>query len=309
MKKTQLIILTLLIYPMVFFAQEVHVFGGSLVGNYGVTSAGINAGTSNYSSTFFGESAGQYSNGYANTFIGANAGRYSTNVSTNTFIGSCSGYFNQGTSNVFLGSNSGYYNKGSNNIFTGYQAGYKNQYGSSNVFSGYRAGYNNVYGGGNVFLGSNAGYSETSSNRLYIDNSSTTKPLIYGKFDSNQLGINTNIIPTGFALAVKGKVITEELKVQVYPWSDFVFEDTYYLPTLEEVENHIKQKGHLKDIPSAYEVGENGIFVGQMNAKLLQKIEELTLYTIQQQKDLEAQEQKNKSLEARLIALEKYLKN
>jgi hypothetical protein len=72
-------------------------------------------------------------------------------------------------------------------------------------------------------------------------------------------------------------------------WSDFVFFDNYKLPTLEEVEKHIKEKGHLKNIPSAKEVEENGILLGEMNSKLLQKIEELTLYTIQQEKDLKSQ--------------------
>lgn len=63
-------------------------------------------------------------------------------------------------------------------------------------------------------------------------------------------------------------------------WSDFVFNDDYDLPTLQEVEKHIREKGHLKNIPSAKEVEENGIQLGEMNAKLLPKIEELTLYIL-----------------------------
>jgi hypothetical protein len=62
-----------------------------------------------------------------------------------------------------------------------------------------------------------------------------------------------------------------------------------YFPTLKEVENHIKQKGYLQNIPSAKEVRENGVFLGDMNAKLLQKIEELTLYTIAQEKKIAVQ--------------------
>ncbi|PQJ80302.1 hypothetical protein [Polaribacter porphyrae] len=81
------------------------------------------------------------------------------------------------------------------------------------------------------------------------------------------------------------------------PWSDFVFYKNYNLPTLQEVEKHIKEKGHLKDIPSAKEVEKNGIFLGEMNAKLLQKIEELTLYIIAQEKILKKQEEKIKELE------------
>jgi hypothetical protein len=58
------------------------------------------------------------------------------------------------------------------------------------------------------------------------------------------------------------------------------------LPTLEEVEQHIKDNGHLKDIPSAKEVEQNGIEVGEMNKLLLQKVEELTLYMIEMNKEI-----------------------
>ncbi|MEL4309125.1 hypothetical protein [Joostella sp. CR20] len=83
----------------------------------------------------------------------------------------------------------------------------------------------------------------------------------------------------------EGLVKAKEVKVQTNVWPDFVFENDYNLPTLEEVEKHIQEKGHLQDIPSAKEVAVNGIHLGEMNAKLLQKIEELMLYTIEQQKD------------------------
>ena len=69
-------------------------------------------------------------------------------------------------------------------------------------------------------------------------------------------------------------------------WADFVFESEYKLRTLEEVEQHINEKGHLPGIPSEAEVTENGINLGEMDAKLLQKIEELTLYLIEQNKEI-----------------------
>jgi hypothetical protein len=62
----------------------------------------------------------------------------------------------------------------------------------------------------------------------------------------------------------------------------------YKLPTLKEVEMYIKENGHLKDIPSAKDVEKNGIELGEMNKLLLQKIEELTLYTIGLRKELDA---------------------
>ncbi len=107
---------------------------------------------------------------------------------------------------------------------------------------------------------------------------------------TGSLGIGTTN-PGTWKLAVNGNIRAKEIKVET-GWSDFVFEDSYNLPTLEEVEQHIKEKGHLKDIPSAKEVEENGIFLGEMDAKLLQKIEELMLYTLQQQKEIEILRQK-----------------
>ncbi len=110
------------------------------------------------------------------------------------------------------------------------------------------------------------------------------------------LGIGT-IDPGSWKLAVNGDIRAKEIKVETN-WSDFVFQSNYDLPTLEEVENHIAEKGHLKDIPSAKDVEENGIFLGEMDAKLLQKIEELILYTI-------AQEKKIKTLEVASTEVEK----
>lgn len=103
-------------------------------------------------------------------------------------------------------------------------------------------------------------------------------------------------------LAVNGKIRAKEIKVET-GWSDFVFYDDYKLSTLQEVENHIIENGHLKDIPSAKEVEENGIFLGEMDSKLLQKIEELTLYTIQQQKEIETL----KIINSKLLEVQKRL--
>ena len=121
--------------------------------------------------------------------------------------------------------------------------------------------------------------------------------------NTGNVGIGTTN-PDIWKLAVNGEIRAKEIKVET-GWSDFVFENTYQLPSLKEVENHIQQKGHLKDIPSAKEVEENGIFLGQMDAKLLQKIEELTLYTIQQQKEIKYLSKKLNELEQKLDKVEK----
>ncbi len=114
---------------------------------------------------------------------------------------------------------------------------------------------------------------------------------------NGNLGIGTTATGS-HRLAVEGSIGAREIKVETNGWSDFVFEKNYNLPTLKEVENHINEKGHLKDIPSAQEVEKNGIFLGEMNSKLLQKIEELTLYTIQQEKRLENQSKEMDELKA-----------
>ncbi|TKC56599.1 hypothetical protein FBD94_23080 [Pedobacter hiemivivus] len=81
-------------------------------------------------------------------------------------------------------------------------------------------------------------------------------------------------------LSVNGKIRAQEVKVENINWPDYVFTKFYRLPELEETAKHIKEKGHLPGIPSAEEVKNNGIDLGEMNAKLLQKIEELTLHLI-----------------------------
>ncbi|WP_299361766.1 hypothetical protein [Winogradskyella sp.] len=114
-------------------------------------------------------------------------------------------------------------------------------------------------------------------------------------FSTGNIGIGTMSFvdgPDTYRLSVAGKVRAEAVKVYT-DWADFVFEDNYELPTLEEVEDYINDNGHLKDIPSAQEVEENGIELGEMNKLLLQKIEELTLYAIELKKEIE--ELKNRS--------------
>ncbi|MFH6966173.1 hypothetical protein [Flavobacterium sp. FlaQc-28] len=97
-------------------------------------------------------------------------------------------------------------------------------------------------------------------------------------------------------LDVNGAIHSKEVKVDMNGWSDFVFKKEYNLPTLEQVEKHITEKGHLENIPSEKEVLKDGINLGEMNAKLLQKIEEMTLYMIEMNKKIEMQDQIIKTL-------------
>ncbi len=411
----------------------------------------------------------------------------------NTFVGEMTGIVNSGPANTFIGKETGKSNStGSANTFIGNSAGASNTSGIQNTYLGSGAGLFNTTDSGNVFIGYQAGHGSTGSNKLIIDNTSTTAPLIYGEFDTNKLGINgslgvghqnpssqldvrtntmnvarfestenglvhfykagvqsgflqtfndhfvlgkssalpgslqlfnqgnyltlesdgdvaigtsspisnklrveslntnpvivsqvnyvgstdvvaiqgtstpsagwgyggvftggyrgvhaiadgagysgqatalraeatgtgvgtriavygsatggaTNLagyfeqgnvrvddslsigtadIAAGYCLTVDGKIIGEELKIQDSgAWPDYVFADDYYLMPLNEVEAAIKKNHHLPGIPSATEVAENGIMVGDMQKKMMEKIEELTLHVIRQQKEIDA---------------------
>ncbi len=125
---------------------------------------------------------------------------------------------------------------------------------------------------------------------------------------SGTVGIGTT--STGsHKLAIEGSVGAREVHVEATGWSDFVFKDNYNLISLEELEKFIERNGHLPDIPNETEVMENGIDLGQMNAKLLQKIEELTLYIIDQNKELKAQKGEIDILKDELEELKKLPKS
>lgn len=115
---------------------------------------------------------------------------------------------------------------------------------------------------------------------------------------TQKLDVNGNIKGTNFY--ANGTVFANEVKVEATKWSDFVFDKEYKLLPLEEVKAHIEEYKHLPDVPSEKQVLEEGIDVAEMQAKLLQKIEELTLYVIQQDAKNKALEQEMKELKASL---------
>ena len=95
----------------------------------------------------------------------------------------------------------------------------------------------------------------------------------------SRLGIGT-WTPTE-RLEVKGKIRAQEIKVEATNWPDYVFNEDYNLMSLEETYQYIKQNGHLPEIPTANDVEQDGISLGEMNKLLLKKIEELTLHLIE----------------------------
>jgi len=107
---------------------------------------------------------------------------------------------------------------------------------------------------------------------------------------------------SAYRLWVKGTTRTTTLIVDT-GGADFVFEDGYELAPLEEVEAFIREHRHLPDVPPATELEENGSDVGAMQIRLLQKVEELTLYLIEQKKDLAQLQRENEQLREEVAAL------
>lgn len=104
--------------------------------------------------------------------------------------------------------------------------------------------------------------------------------------NAGAVGIGTSTPDPLYKLSVNGTIRSKEIKVET-GWSDFVFKPNYDLLSIHELELYIKNFQHLPGIPDEFEVLENGVLLGEMNAKLLQKIEELTLYLIEQNKEIE----------------------
>ncbi len=362
--------------------------------------AGLNDDLSDNNNVFLGHDAGKNNtSGYKNVAIGSDALFSSIHGNHNIAIGSSTLYnLTNGVQNVSIGYESskentmGHYNTsigsysmhknttGENNVVLGYGAGYYIDGGDNNVMIGYRAGRGGSENAksGNVFVGYEAGYNEEGDNKLYIQNSSSSDPLIYGDFDLSSLGFMGDVgigtktpmvelqvhsianslsslyitpkvvgsgdssmillaedhnatygmywmydgagnemelwgkssatyngphllvkrdngdvaigseFASGYKLSVDGKVICEELRVNLLAdWPDYVFSNDYNLMPILDVETYINEKGHLPNIPAASEIEKSGLEVGETQRLMMEKIEELTLYIIEQQKQID----------------------
>ncbi|GAB3716238.1 hypothetical protein GCM10027592_57340 [Spirosoma flavus] len=274
---------------------------------------------------FVGNQAGlNNTTGNANTFVGNDAGQKNTTGSDNTFVGSGAGLNNTtGQKNTYFGNDAGNNSKGDNNAFFGIKAGFDNTTGSNNTMLGFNTQPTSGTLQNTVAIGANA--TVARSNAIVLGDPANT---------SVAVGIGTN--NPQFPLDVRGVIrlqnsgtikfthllnptlrngmtdqfltVNEEgetvlarhqLRIDnVNQWSDKVFAKGYALKSLAEIETHIQRHGHLPNVPSAVQVVKDGIDPAKMDATLLEKIEELTLYSIKQEKE-------NQKLKARVAELAK----
>ncbi len=179
--------------------------------------------------------------------------------------------------------------------------------GSSNAY--YSVNLTKATHNGRAAGGISIGKPNDSFDRFYLFYMHTLNNQFVGKFNiayggggsimtlthNKNVGIGTE--NPDAKLAVNGNIHAREVKVDLNGWSDFVFENDYKLRSLPELETFIANNNHLPEIPNEAEVIENGVNLGQMDAKLLQKIEELTLYLIEQNKQLEKANQSIQQLQ------------
>jgi hypothetical protein len=216
----------------------------------------------------------------------------------------------------------------SNNIAIGSDAlafnSFESNPGGNNVAIGFNAGKFSYGGVGNIFLGYQAGLNGNESNKLYISNSSTENPLIKGDFSNQTLKINVGATSSasagflavgdfgavspmnsvgGYRLIVQDGILTEKIKVAVKntaDWADYVFEKDYKLLPLEKVEEYLKENKHLPNVPSAQVISNEGLDLMKTSAKLMEKVEELTLYLIEMNKELNKLKNENLKLNKRI---------
>jgi hypothetical protein len=144
-------------------------------------------------------------------------------------------------------------------------------------------GDGNTTGSGSMLFATGSAYGNKEKVRMTIDNA--------GKISIGEPTLFTMGTPGTYKLYVADGILTEKVRVAIKTttdWADYVFKPTYKLRSLSEVESYIKSNGHLPEVPSAEEVVSKGIDMAQMDAKLLEKIEELTLYMIELKKENEA---------------------
>lgn len=140
--------------------------------------------------------------------------------------------------------------------------------------------------------GTQRGYVYNTGNDMQIGTSNAAGKLF---LNANKVQISTSVaLPDGYRLGVGGKIYCEELRVRLQSsgWPDYVFSDRYQLMPLHQLKTFIAQNNHLPNIPKAAFIEKEGFEVGDMNKRLLEKVEELTLYILQLEQRISGLEKK-----------------
>jgi hypothetical protein len=308
------------------------------------TELGFSAGLSSNGNfnTLVGSSAGQYFNGDYNTIIGQNAGNSVSSGTSVTFIGAGAG--NTGTTAGLTNATAIGYNTqvtASNSVILGNGANVgigttaplmRLHVEGSALMSGMSSnldpntvgnlpylansgkvliGWNRAAGNGETDFITNQGAGNMGGFAFFNhDNSNAETRLMYLKGNgqlivgASDLNIGTN------RLAVDGGILATAVTVKLTPaWPDFVFNKNYKIPSLAEVKSYIAANGHLPDMPSAAEVEKKGLNLGEINVQLTKKIEELTLYLLEKEKERLEQDRRLNKLEEQIKALTLTIKN
>ncbi|NHA06998.1 hypothetical protein G7092_24575 [Mucilaginibacter sp. HC2] len=133
---------------------------------------------------------------------------------------------------------------------------------------------------------------------------------------NNGISIGTTSLPPGYSFSVNGSAVATSMTVKLNSaWPDYVFKKDYQLPSLQEVKAYIDQNQHLPEVPSEQQIAKEGLNLGEMNKLLMKKVEELTLYLIDEHKKNKEQNEKiitqgqtAKQQENRIDELEKQVK-
>lgn len=168
--------------------------------------------------------------------------------------------------------------------------------GSVIIKNGHNLSWGNKYGAGIPTIAAN------TNSGLHFYPSGSSLGATMQIFKDGKTKFTNNIV-------VLGKIESKEVKVTNTPTADFVFEENYNLPSLKSIEKHIKKNKHLPEIASAKEMEKNGVNLGDFQIQLLQKIEELTLYTIDQQKEIEELKRQNSRIKDLEVLVQKLLKD
>jgi hypothetical protein len=256
----------------------------------GSTNLAIGFGTLNHNTT-----------GSANIAIGMYAlGIGNVTGSNSIAIGPQTLRASTGNQNLAVGIYAGQsLSTGNNNIFFGVLSGSSVTTGNNNLLIGHSASNPDpgiTTGSNNTIIGSYlTGFTPSMSNHIILGDGSGHQRLVIDDRGNTGIGTNNPDAKLTVAGTVHASAVLVDQTVQATP--DYVFDKDYDLSSLKDVKNYIDKNHHLPEIPSAAQVAKDGINLGEMNMKLLKKIEELTLYLLEKDKQLGDQAKRLDKLE------------